>query len=531
MIPRIVHQTWRDAEIPAPLRRYAETWKRLHPGWTYRLWTDADLAELIEQRFGTYAAMYRDYPVPIMRADLGRYLVLKAHGGVFADLDAEALRPWDELTGDARPILFEEPSSHAELPFVRRRGFARIVSNALIASPPAHPFWDHLLDLLRRCRYARNPRDATGPFALTAAIARADGDTAPKVLPAWLVSAADNLGSKVAPPQGPPRDGAPAAPLAAHHWMGSWWHDGQTWPAGYAQPRSAPRLSWRERMRERRALARLAATVAAARALPSRRQLPTGKSVLVAVPVRDAATTLDALLAAVTALDYPKASLSLAFLEGDSSDDSYARLAAFARAQEPHYARIVLRRSRTGFPKLARRWEPALQRSRRAHLARVRNRLLRLALRDEDWVLWLDADVIGFPTTLLADLLAARAPVVQPNTVVFRDGPTFDANGWLEERALSEDAMRPYILDGLYGPPAGYERLYLSDMRYRDRVNLDSVGGTALLVDAGLHRAGIDFPETPYRYLIETEGFGAILRDVGVPIVGLPGLEVLHANA
>ena len=52
-----------------------------------------------------------------------------------------------------------------------------------------------------------------------------------------------------------------------------------------------------------------------------------------------------------------------------------------------------------------------------------------------------------------------------------------------------------------------------------------------LLVDAALHRAGITFPETPYRFLIETEGFGAVLRDHSIGIVGLPNVEVIHADA
>ena len=49
-----------------------------------------------------------------------------------------------------------------------------------------------------------------------------------------------------------------------------------------------------------------------------------------------------------------------------------------------------------------------------------------------------------------------------------------------------------------------------------------------LLVDANLFRAGLVFPEKPYRRLIETEGFAALARDVGVRIVGLPNIETIH---
>jgi hypothetical protein len=56
--------------------------------------------------------------------------------------------------------------------------------------------------------------------------------------------------------------------------------------------------------------------------------------VLVAVPVRDAAETIDSLVAGLLALRYPHRELALAFLEGDSTDDTFERLNRFARS--PH---------------------------------------------------------------------------------------------------------------------------------------------------------------------------------------------------
>jgi hypothetical protein len=50
-----------------------------------------------------------------------------------------------------------------------------------------------------------------------------------------------------------------------------------------------------------------------------------------------------------------------------------------------------------------------------------------------------------------------------------------------------------------------------------------------LLVDANLHRAGLLFPEIPYKFLIETEGFGAVARDIEIIPVGLPNVEIIHA--
>jgi hypothetical protein len=68
----------------------------------------------------------------------------------------------------------------------------------------------------------------------------------------------------------------------------------------------------------------------------------------------------------------------------------------------------------------------------------------------------------------------------------------------------------------------------MDSMRYSEQVELDGVGGTALLVDVSLHRAGLRFPERPYRNHIETEGFGLLARDLGVKPIGLPRVEILH---
>jgi hypothetical protein len=49
-----------------------------------------------------------------------------------------------------------------------------------------------------------------------------------------------------------------------------------------------------------------------------------------------------------------------------------------------------------------------------------------------------------------------------------------------------------------------------------------------LLVDAALHRGGLRFPELPYDNLIETEGLGALARDLGIEAIGLPKVEIMH---
>lgn len=517
MIPRVLHQAWEHRVVPQAFTNHVETWRRLHPGWEFKLWSDADLAEFVYSRCPDYGDLFQAYPHPMMRADLGRYLVLREFGGVYADLGAEAVASFEPLLTSDAPVFAHEPPSHAALEFVRNRGFTSVVSSAIMLTPAGHPFWDHLLKLVRRCRYAIKPVDATGLFVFTAAVEQAPATAAPCVLPARAFFPVDEFGNPVN------GDASTQETFAIHHWTETWRAPDPSYVVVAPSPSAA---AVQDVVGAAAAADRFLQTID--RAIVN---APTPKNgqVLVAVPVRDAADTIDVLCEQILALRYPRGQLSVAFLEGDSVDDSVDRLNAFARRHADEFRRITVIKRDFGTVTPSPRWDPAAQRGRRSHIARVRNELVRQALQDEDWVLWIDADIIRFPDDILATLLATGARIVHPNGVRIPGGVSMDLNAWTIERQLSHEAIAPWISDGLLQPPMGHARLYLSDQRYRDVVALHSVGGTMLLVDANLHRAGLLFPEKPYRYLIETEAFAAAACDLGIVPVGLPNVEVVHS--
>lgn len=57
-------------------------------------------------------------------------------------------------------------------------------------------------------------------------------------------------------------------------------------------------------------------------------------------------------------------------------------------------------------------------------------------------------------------------------------------------------------------------------------VDLDGVGGTALLVKADVHRDGAMFPPFAFYHLIETEGFAKMAQRLGWKAYGLPNYYV-----
>ena len=258
---------------------------------------------------------------------------------------------------------------------------------------------------------------------------------------------------------------------------------------------------------------------------------PGGGNIAILVPLRDAAEHIVPFLNLVASLDYPSERIKLVFCEGDSKDDSWERLQEAVVPVRARYRDIVLLQKGLG-TKLDRvkRHKPRFQRERRSGLAKVRNHILRHGLDEsDDWALWIDIDVWKFPPDILQTLLSTGNRIVTPNCVKVTGGPSFDRNNFLTIWVKKDYQYYRSVKDGLYQPPSDFwGRLHLSDLRHLDKVELHGVGGTMLLVDASLHRAGLLFPEKPYKDLVETEGLGVLARDVGVPAVGLPKVEIFH---
>jgi UDP:flavonoid glycosyltransferase YjiC (YdhE family)/mannosyltransferase OCH1-like enzyme len=250
--------------------------------------------------------------------------------------------------------------------------------------------------------------------------------------------------------------------------------------------------------------------------------------VLLLIPAKNVQPWLPTLWTNLHALSYPHECLSVAFLESDSVDGTYALLQHQLPSLRQTFQRAELFKRDFHYQSLQPRWSQGEQYRRRSILARSRNHLLVSALRDENWVLWIDADVARWPADITQQLLAAGKDIVVPNCLTLGSHMTFDYNTF----KLHPDADRidwtPYLVDGILQPPKGLGRLYLSDLREHDCVEVDAVGATMLLVRADLHREGLVFPPFSYKSHIESEGLAFMARDMGYRCWGMPNLEIFH---
>ncbi|MCJ1311765.1 Golgi mannosyltransferase complex subunit [Agyrium rufum] len=191
------------------------------------------------------------------------------------------------------------------------------------------------------------------------------------------------------------------------------------------------------------------------------------------------------------------------------------------------------------------RHKMANQVARRGAMARARNSLLFTTIGPSTaWILWLDADVIETPPSLIQDLASHDKPIIVPNcyqrykTDNGQDAiRPYDYNNWQDSNTALDLAKKmgpdEVLFEG-YAEMATYRTLMAKTAdtsvgRDTRRITpLDGVGGTALMVKAEVHRDGAMFPPFPFYHLIETEGFAKMARRLGWTCWGLPNyLDVM----
>lgn len=249
-------------------------------------------------------------------------------------------------------------------------------------------------------------------------------------------------------------------------------------------------------------------------------------------------------------LTYDHNYISLGFIfprtaEGDQAIKQLEKAVKLTQASKNKFKKITILRQDT--PSLESQLEKdrhalKVQKERRSMMALARNSLLFSTIAPTTlWILWLDADIVETPPTLLQDMIAHKKPVLSANVYqrYIKDGEPsirpYDFNNWVESEeglklasGLREDEI---VVEG-YAELATFRPLmaHFYDEQGDSTVEmpLDGVGGGAVLVNADVHRDGAMFPPFPFYHLIETEGFAKMAKRLGYEVFGLPNYLVYH---
>jgi mannosyltransferase OCH1-like enzyme len=137
-IPKIIHNTFKNENLPKTYKFCQTEIKKLHPDFEYRFYTDHDMDEIMKTEFSEYYKQFSELPRMIMKIDMFRYFLMYQYGGIYTDMDYLMLRPFDIL-GEKVVI----PCNRED-----KNGNPICLGNCIFASQPKHPYWKSLMDTL-----------------------------------------------------------------------------------------------------------------------------------------------------------------------------------------------------------------------------------------------------------------------------------------------------------------------------------------------------------------------------------------------
>ena len=102
-IPAYIWQTWKygpdSGRFSDNLRPMEATWTEAHPGFIHQVVSDNNAPYLIRYLYAGFPDVieaYESMPLPVLKADFFRYLILLARGGIYTDIDTYVLQPTTE---------------------------------------------------------------------------------------------------------------------------------------------------------------------------------------------------------------------------------------------------------------------------------------------------------------------------------------------------------------------------------------------------------------------------------------------------
>jgi len=108
--PAYIWQTWKytpgSGDFADTFRTPEASWTEQHPGFVHEVVTDKAAVYLLRHLYASVPEVleaYESLPLPILKADFFRYLILLARGGIYSDIDTTALKSTTEWLPEEVP--------------------------------------------------------------------------------------------------------------------------------------------------------------------------------------------------------------------------------------------------------------------------------------------------------------------------------------------------------------------------------------------------------------------------------------------
>lgn len=146
-----------------------DAWRRLHPEWSIKVWTERDLGWLENSGpFRDARSIVPDDAVGQFQADIARYEIILREGGFYADVDTRPVRPIDDSVLNHESFAVQEDRTW--------------IGNTYVGARPGHPIMRDIVgglrDNIRRNR-GKRPNVLSGPKYITPIWVKHGGYVAP----------------------------------------------------------------------------------------------------------------------------------------------------------------------------------------------------------------------------------------------------------------------------------------------------------------------------------------------------------------
>ncbi|MEP3113747.1 glycosyltransferase [Nisaea sp.] len=187
-LPMVIHRTLLfDSDFPTATQSDIASFEQFSHDFVKVLWREPDLLDILTP---SQQRLYTSYTTRIQKADLARYCILQAWGGVYADFDVQLNRPLSELIllCDREFLAVEETSLSPQfrqhtasypirqiLPEEERPEATLRIANYIIASIRNSTVWEPVFELCKQRGHLPVECDydvifTTGPDIVSSAI-------------------------------------------------------------------------------------------------------------------------------------------------------------------------------------------------------------------------------------------------------------------------------------------------------------------------------------------------------------------------
>jgi mannosyltransferase OCH1-like enzyme len=163
MIEKNLFQSWHTKDLHYYLQDKIERFKYMNPGYTYKLYTDDDMDNFVNENFpGEIAECYNRLNIIVAKVDFWRYLILYKYGGVYLDMDSSIEQPLATLIKDEDTAI------------ITAEGNPNLYVQWALIFAKEHPVLKRTIELvvdnIKNNRYPNDIHKTTGPTVYTRAI-------------------------------------------------------------------------------------------------------------------------------------------------------------------------------------------------------------------------------------------------------------------------------------------------------------------------------------------------------------------------